>query len=255
MDSKLKLIKLGIDDYAKKISHGEVFSMSRWGDGEIPCLLGREGQTHEKSDWCPVQRDYLIEAVKSGHDYYRCLYTGGKMHPWIPEFTSFLGKLDNPPKWYTLPYWYKRVLDGSMYKIIKLMTGGIPVIFVGPKYFQLIKELIPYKHLIITSTINEIYRIEQTEETILRKSNKYKRCIISFSAGMASNAMIDRLYPKIGNKCWMIDFGAVWDGFMGLQFRQYHKKLTRKLISKNLYGNETFSDRIRWVGLSSDPKI
>ena len=56
--------------------------------------------------------------------------------------------------------------------------------------------------------------------------DKYEKPVFGFSASMATNVMIDELYPIVGDKCWMIDFGSIWDPFIGNMIRSHHLKYT-----------------------------
>ena len=46
---------------------------------------------------------------------------------------------------------------------------------------------------------------------------------LAFQHLWATNVIIDELYPIIGHKCWMIDFGSTWDPFIGNFNRSHHK--------------------------------
>ena len=61
-------------------------------------------------------------------------------------------------------------------------------------------------------------------EDILNITNKKKDILFAFSASMATNVIVDELYPTIGQDCWMIDFGSIWEPYVGKFTRSYHHR-------------------------------
>ena len=54
--------------------------------------------------------------------------------------------------------------------------------------------------------------------------DKYDKPVFGFSASMATNVIVDELHSVVGDKCWMIDFGSIWDPFVGNITRSYHHR-------------------------------
>ena len=63
---------------------------------------------------------------------------------------------------------------------------------------------------------------DRIKEDILKMCDKYESPVFGFSASMATNVIVDELYDEIGDKCWMIDFGSIWDPFIGNRIRSWH---------------------------------
>jgi len=59
---------------------------------------------------------------------------------------------------------------------------------------------------------------------------------IGFTAGPAAKVMIHQLYPTIGNESFLIDFGSLWDVYVGHRSRKYHKSMMSYTIRKNILG-------------------
>ena len=51
-----------------------------------------------------------------------------------------------------------------------------------------------------------------------------KKDIINLLPHREPMLLIDELYDIIGDKCTMIDFGSIWDPFVGKTTRSYHKE-------------------------------
>jgi hypothetical protein len=56
--------------------------------------------------------------------------------------------------------------------------------------------------------------------------------VYCFSASMTTNVLIHRLYPLMGETSWLIDFGSLWDVYVGVK-------------SRSGYGKEDWTERIR----------
>ena len=68
------------------------------------------------------------------------------------------------------------------------------------------------------------------KKQVIEMCDKYEKPVFGFSASMATNVMIDELYPIVGDKCWMIDFGSIWYPFVGNITRSYHHRYESKEI-------------------------
>jgi len=55
-------------------------------------------------------------------------------------------------------------------------------------------------------------------------TEKYDNIVFGLSASMATNVIVDELYDVIGDRCTMIDFGSIWDPFVGVMSRSYHRE-------------------------------
>jgi hypothetical protein len=51
------------------------------------------------------------------------------------------------------------------------------------------------------------------------------RPVVAFSAGMVSNLLIHELS---GREATLIDFGSVWDPYVGLATRNYHAAILQR---------------------------
>ena len=61
--------------------------------------------------------------------------------------------------------------------------------------------------------------------------DKYDNPVFGLSASMATNVIVDELYEQIGDKCWMIDFGSIWEPYIGRTTRSYHHNYkTKELV-------------------------
>ena len=89
---------------------------------------------------------------------------------------------------------------------------------------------IKYKDFIEVPEIDCYLEKENIKKEIKKLTKKYKKPIFGFSASMATNVIVDELYDKLGDKCWMIDFGSIWEPYIGKVSRSYHHRYTNKEI-------------------------
>ena len=83
---------------------------------------------------------------------------------------------------------------------------------------------IKYTDFIEVPLVNCFLEKEFIKKQIIEMCDKYEKPVFGFSASLATNLMIDELYPIVGDKCWMIDFGSIWDPFIGNMIRSHHLK-------------------------------
>ena len=79
-----------------------------------------------------------------------------------------------------------------------------------------------------TEIIREI--VDLIQEEMIEMTNKYDDVVFGLSSSMATNVIVDELYDIIGNKCTMIDFGSIWDPFVGSIKRSYHKQYEKTTL-------------------------
>ena len=73
---------------------------------------------------------------------------------------------------------------------------------------------------------------ERIKQEIVEMCEKYDNPVFGLSASMATNVIVDELYPLIGDKCWMIDFGSIWEPFLNnpVHSRSYHRRYKTKQL-------------------------
>lgn len=71
---------------------------------------------------------------------------------------------------------------------------------------------------------------DRIKDEMLEMVEKHNDVVFGLSLGMPSVVIIDELFPIIGDKCTMINFGSMWDPFVNIRSRGYHSKYkTREL--------------------------
>lgn len=219
INSEFSDSKKGFHFFKNLIENNNHFSFSRWNDGEIGLVLKTE----------PVYSTIVRK--------------------WTKEIESEAKKLrtilNKPLKYYVgvCPYYLRKKEDmffSSTNSDINFINSHIfhhlsiqdfknfltllktkNTIIVGPDYLT---ELNFYKEHIVTPLEFVWKHVDVIESNIITKINKYDNVIIVYSASIATNILIDRLYDKFQNKITQIDIGSNLDPYCGVFSRSGHKK-------------------------------
>lgn len=153
-----------------------------------------------------------------------------------PLVTEWLDQ--NAPKglqWYSGRVWWQGLVDGTLAPFLDAMRmQELPIILVGPERIRGLGEVIgvPIKWHFQIALKKAVQQMTEIKEGLLAFD---KPALICFSAGAAGKLVIHDLYPQIGHHSYLIDFGAVWEGLMGMHTRTFHKTvLTPKALKRSL---------------------
>ena len=81
-----------------------------------------------------------------------------------------------------------------------------------------------YSDFIEVPETNCFLEKERIKEEMVLMCDKYDLPVFGLSASMATNVIVDELYDEIGDSCWMIDLGSIWEPFLKnpVHARSYH---------------------------------
>ena len=219
--SMINLIKkkCSYEYFYDKILNDKNFSFARYNDGEWGLILKKDphysvicGKWGKKMS---KQGEILKEIVNNPVDYYIGI------SPWV------------------LKNWLNEVLDNSsnhdmminshifhdlgkeeFLNFLNLLKQK-NTILVGPKYmskFDFFKEHVITPEEFVWDYVEDI--LPKLDVVI----NKYKNTIIIYSASIATNSFIDKMYNKYKNKITQIDIGSSLDPYCGVASRSGHQK-------------------------------
>ena len=181
-----------IEFYINKINNKDNFSFTRWGDGEWFCSMGVPGQNCDGHKYFPEMRKSLNTA---------------------------LNNIDL--KWVNAGIWEDAALSGQLSPLVKSLESRNFVIVSSDK---LKKIDIKYTDFVSVPPVNCFLDKERIKSDMIKMTEKYDDVVFGLSSSMATNVIVDELYDLIGDKCTMIDFGSIWDPFVGHMGRSYHKE-------------------------------
>jgi hypothetical protein len=234
--SNIKLAYRGIPYFEDLIEKEVPFSFPRYGDGEFSSILGYSGKNCDGVQYTEKLRNSLIKTLISPHledmYFYGMLAVALRFHrPYIEKFIS-INNLSMT--WTEATFLVAANRHGKFSRFLDILRKR-PILYVGPKYLRKLPDVLGLK-------ID--YFIEIPEKTAFASREKIRKEVLSragkadfigFSAGPSSKWLIWSLFPDIGDKYTLFDFGSIFDAYVGRPSRKYQKRKTwAKIAEANL---------------------
>jgi len=222
MEDFIKLYDYDIDWYIDLMKQNKKFSFTRWGDGEWLCASGADGQNKDDHRYFPEMGAGLREALVNDKGYFKATWPLSEEMissniQFIKNFCDSIGV--NLVNWYDAGKFEYAATYGKIKPLVNQLEKMNYIIVSESKKRNL---PIKYTDFIEVPLVNCFLEKELIKSQVISMCRKYKNPVFGFSASMATNVMIDELYPLVGDKCWMIDFGSIWDPFIGNMIRSHH---------------------------------
>jgi hypothetical protein len=209
--------------YINKLKNGEYFSFTRWGDGEWFCTVGVNGQNCDGHRYFPEMSSDLQKALKNNKGYYKAVWptTHGQIQRNLPLIQNYLKTNEIDVNWVNAIVWEDLVIREDINELTDTL-GNMNFVIVS----EASKRDLPIKYIdfIEIPKVNCYLEKDRIKNDMIAMTEKYDNVVFGLSASMMTNAIVDELYDVIGNKCWMIDFGSIWDPFIGNNIRSYHRE-------------------------------
>lgn len=212
-----------IEFYIEKINNLENFSFTRWGDGEWFCTMGMNGKNCDGHIYFPEMKESLNKALKNNKKYYKAIWNlnHGQIKNILNTLLPFLKDNNINVNWVNAGIWEDAAIKGNLETLIKSLEKRNFVIVSNDN----LKNL-PFKYtdFVTVPSVNCFLEKNRIKEEMIKMTEKYEDVVFGMSSSMATNVIVDELYDVIGDKCTMIDFGSIWDPFVGKTTRSYHKE-------------------------------
>lgn len=220
-----------LEDVLSKLRAGKPFAFSRWGDGEWRSVLGKvAGSNCDGHDFFPKMGQELGEVLKRRPDYMLGMQNFAlKMFPErIPAWLKEHGLTDLV--WYNADVFHYASIKGKLGNILEALNGR-HVVVVGPDHLKRLKPShIAYESFVDVPPKNAYLAKDRIVRDIKAAVDGCdgKRVLVSLSAGMPAELILDELYNwLIGKGHSIVDFGSLWDPLVGVNSRSYHKALKK----------------------------
>jgi hypothetical protein len=219
--------------YVSMLRDRKPFSFSRFGDGEWNAILDKPGENCDGHAFFSELGADLRDAIMHKLPYLygmqvRAVKCMGK------EIWQFLAKNQTGIDWHDADVFHYCNNAGSLFPLVRQLRT-MKVVVVGPTHLRgLADSVFPYAGF-IEIPLKNCYL---DKENILKRMGEYREkagpgpAVYAFSASMTTNVLIHRLYPAMGDTSWLIDFGSLWDVYVGVK-------------SRSGYGKEDWTERIR----------
>lgn len=211
------IINLPVEHYLDLIRDNKPFSFSRFGDGEALCMQLAPHWLKENCDgskFLPEIADPMKQIFVNQHDYYHCLIDcsfdlNGNV------FRDFLETTCPDMDFYNGEIWQHLSFDGRILELIELLNEHKFCLIGGEhlKNFQHMKGL-DFMGFIEIPSKDSFLVIDRIQELVLSAvESGYD--FFGICAGYTTKILIDRLFPIIGDKVFLVDFGSAFDPFCG----------------------------------------
>ena len=231
----IKINSQGLAYYVAKLKQLEPFSFVRYGNGEWDCMFQSAKRTRSGSQDLDIQslRQALLFSLIGAYkdpNYYVGLQSQGFLRTCglFEKVEAWIKREQLEHIWYAADVFHRSSKSGKLAPLIQQLHR-MSVVVVGPNH--LINWWCPSRSVRIASR-DCWQRVNTIEADILKLARPGD--VVSFSAGPAAKVLIHRLFPKIGNEVFLLDFGSLWDVFAGIPSRNYQREMTAETLRRNL---------------------
>ena len=150
------------------------------------------------------------------------------------EMKKFLSKNSIRIDWQDADVFHYCNNKATLFPLVNQLRK-MKVVMIGPAHLRAVDErLFPYAHFIEIPAKNCYLSVDEIQKQLLDIYDKSGPAVFAFSASMTTNVLIQKLYPVMGKTSWMIDFGSLWDVYVGVHSRGgYAKEDWTERMNKN----------------------
>lgn len=233
----------GVEWYAEEIESGNPFSFIRYGEGEWHVIIPDIPLKGKNLMWdeTPGAIEELRSTLRAHHDHER--YWPAIWHqPYLiktkqnPKVIKWLKENTSDIKWHRGRVWRLAIEGDKFFHIVQaIRRQKLPIVFVGPQKIRCVEDKFSVSRFIEVPYKGAYHKRNKIERQILSFG---KPAFIAFSVGAVSNILIHRLFPKIGDHSYLVDFGAVLEGLCGHGCRLYLRHMLKNppRLQKNWEG-------------------
>lgn len=235
----IRVLSTQLSEYLGKLDREEPFSFTRYWDGEMACMVGRTGRNVDSCDYTDALRLALIATIVNNKPYYHAVYFPMWHRGTVNLrrcFAELLIKLGSRVEWHDAMVFQRAFELGAFYAVIKALRKRNCVL-VGGSHLRPVTDLLGLKGFIEAPRQNAFEQAGRIKDEIRDAALNVKNPVFLFSAGMATNCVVDDLYGEAGMaKATMVDMGSVWDATLSLRTRIWMRSIPAPTVRRNIYG-------------------
>lgn len=243
----MRIVKHNLQFYVDLLKTGQRYSFSRYGNGEWGCILGTATRTGSGSQELKIPdlrqglMDSLMQRPKTPGTYFLGIQSPGYL-----KRCKLLASIENWERtvcpwitWHNGNVFHNASWKGRLNPLVEQLRK-MNLIVVGPVWLKALKEVFPHMQFVQVqrkdcfATYKEIYK--GIKRALAACPVEKGPVVISFSAGPTTKVLIHQLHDMVRDECYLIDFGSLWDPYVGKNSRRYHKRLTPEIMKRNLTG-------------------
>jgi hypothetical protein len=229
-----RVIKKDLDYYVGMLRKGSPFSFVRFGDGEWSAILGVRGANCDGHEYFPRLGADLRAAIIDNYNYFYSIQ--GRAIKYLGKgIRRFLSDNNVKILWHDSDIFHRCDNAGILFPLIEQLRT-MKTVVVGPSHLRALdKRVFKYAHFIEVPSKNCYLNKNAIHCAIKDWYKKEGPAVFCFSASMTANVLIHELFPLMGRASWLIDFGSLWDCYVGVDSRGGKgKKYWDIVINRNL---------------------
>ena len=208
------------DDMLKKLVDRESFAFSRWGDGELSCVMGAEGENCDSHQYFPDLGERLADILHEPQRYYMGLQPKAVRDMGF-DLSMYFNEEGIDIDWINADLIHTQSETIGLEGLFLACKGRFAV--VGPLHLQKLCQRYGLVHIIVPDR-NCWKAYEHIKSKIIGTGVRN----VLFCCSMLSNVLID--------DCWwiwpdatLLDIGSAFSPYAEVGNRRYHSKVLARL--------------------------
>jgi hypothetical protein len=207
----------------QRLRSGEPFSFTRWGDGEWIAAGGKRlgGKNCDGVAYTPLLRDRLRASLVDLKQFSNHVF--GLQRLALRLFPGRIDQLAPGVRWAAADVFHDASLAGRIPQLLSALAP-LNVILIGPEHLapiaaKLHAALVPVHPKNAWGT-QDAFVLQEVHDLVSMAGSE--RHVVGLSAGPGSKEWASRLLMRYGDhQLSVIDFGSVWDPYVGVASRRY----------------------------------
>jgi hypothetical protein len=232
----IDIVPKPLSDYLKMLSTGQHFSFTRYWDGEMASIVGRTGKNIDSCDYSRELCVALRATIALNKKYYHGLFNpswSNNTKNLRRQFEEYLLAVNSRVMWYDAMVFQRAFERGGFFPVIKALRAR-ECVLVGGVHLRPVIDILNLKLFIEAPKTDAFIEIKRIEDDVRDAALNITHPVVIFSAGMASNCIIDDLHGEIN--ATMVDMGSVWDATLSLRTRKWMRSIPEEVVRRNVYG-------------------
>ena len=199
------------------------FTFSRWGDGEWRSVLNKGSGANCDGHTFFLDMGKQLSQVLQAKPQYRLGMQNFAMRLYGKSIEHYLKQHNlTSLQWYNADVFHYGAIHGKLQEIVAAVATR-RVLIVGPSHLKALngKGLPFWRHLTVPgkNVFLHLKGIHDQIKELLAAATE--PVLVSVSASMPAEILLDWLYSDFGHKHTLIDFGSLWDQLVGVKSRAY----------------------------------
>lgn len=205
---------------------GVPFAFSRWGDGEWAAILGRSGTNCDGHPYSGALNRALSAVLERPPTYLVALQAFA-MRQDGAAITAWLARRALRLPWVDADVFAQASLSGTLTPLIEVLRAR-GIVLVGPDHLEGLR-LFPMLGVVRVPSTNSFAAFARLQRDLLELlPHVPPQAVVAVSAGMTANLLVDAVHQADAGRT-VIDFGSLWDPYVGRRSRKYHRAVLQRL--------------------------